>query len=102
MGSRCGSWRRRRRAARRRWAARSRWVGLAVRRSRLGGRALVNVRFLRLARLAELLGGPVLAAGGGRPLTPGRRAETVRALLAADPGPYPAEVAAQPATVSAV
>src|SRR5947209_19900756 len=59
---------------------RSPWVGLALRRSRLGGRALVNVRFLTRSRLAELLGGPVLAAAGGRPLSMARRAETVRAL----------------------
>ncbi|HSO96785.1 MAG TPA: PD-(D/E)XK nuclease family protein, partial [Acidimicrobiia bacterium] len=73
------------------------YAGLSLRRAlgRQGG--LVNVRFLPLARIAELLGGPRLAEDGRVPLTAARRAEAVHAALHATPGPF-AAVATQPST----
>lgn len=73
----------------------SNYAGLSLRRTLgtkdftvLAGRqGLLNVRFLALPRLAELLGAPALAAQGRRPLTTPLRAEAIRAVLAADPGP---------------
>lgn len=75
------------------------FAGLGLRRllaTLLGG--LVNVRFLVPARVAELVGAPRLAAAGRRPLTRAVRAESVRAALADDPGPF-GDVALHPATV---
>jgi len=65
----------------------SNYAGLSLRRL-LGseGRGLVNVRFIVLARVAELLGSPALAADGKRPLTNAAEAEAVRAALAEAPG----------------
>lgn len=82
----------------------SNYAGLSLRR-RLGAgelslgprEGLVNVRFLVLARIAELLGAPSLATQGRRPLTGPVRAEAARAALAADPGLF-RDVAQHPAT----
>ncbi len=82
----------------------SNYAGLSLRR-RLGsgallldGRAgLVNVRFYVLARVAELLGAPVLATKDRRPLTSPVRAEAIRAALAEEPGVF-RDVAEHPAT----
>jgi RecB family exonuclease len=65
----------------------SNYAGLSLRRT-LGASpgGLVNVRFIVLARVAELLGSPVLASAGKRPLTSAVRAEAARAALAAEPG----------------
>jgi ATP-dependent helicase/nuclease subunit B len=73
------------------------YAGLSLRRE-LGSRSgLVNVRFLSLARVAELIAAPALAATGRRPLSPSFAAEAVHAALAADPGPFE-RVADHPST----
>jgi len=80
------------------------FAGLSLRRSlatRPGRPGLVNVRFLPLARIAELLGAPALAVAGRRPLTPPLRSEAVRAVLADEPGPF-GTAAAHPATERAL
>ena len=87
----------------------SNYVGLSL-RQRLGSgelrlanssgqsrSGLVNVRFVVMARIAELLGAPLLAGRGLRPLTSAVRGEAIRAVLAADPGVF-GEVAGQAAT----
>src|SRR3989440_317367 len=79
----------------------STYAGLALRRTLARPDGLVNVRFLALARLAELLGAPLLAAQRRRPLTRPLRAEAVRAVLA-DAGPPLASVASHPATERAL
>src|SRR3970040_2871899 len=62
----------------------SNYAGLSL-RARLGSeRPVVNVRFLVLARLAELLGAPRLERRR-RPLTAWNRAEAVRAALGDHP-----------------
>jgi ATP-dependent helicase/nuclease subunit B len=79
----------------------STYAGLALRRALAGPVGLVNVRFLALARLAELLGAPHLAEQRRRPLTRPLRAEAVRAVLADAAGPFGA-VAGHPATERAL
>ena len=82
----------------------SNYAGLSLRR-RIGSGALlldsraglVNVRFYVLARIAELLGAPVLAAQRRRPLTSPVRAEAIRTALAEDPGVF-RDVTDHPAT----
>jgi RecB family exonuclease len=73
------------------------YAGLSLRRE-LGQRdGLVNVRFLALARVAELLAAPVLASTHRGPLTAPLRDEAVHAVLTAEPGPF-AAVADHPST----
>ncbi len=79
------------------------WAGLSLRRSlaaRPGG--VVNVQFLVLARVAELIGAPSLAAAGRRPRTPTVTRAAVRAVLRHQPGEALAPVADHPATEAAV
>ena len=61
----------------------------------------MNVGFLSIARVAELLGAPVLAGAGRKPLTKAVRIEAVRATLAEAPGAF-AEVVRHPTTVAAL
>jgi len=79
----------------------STYAGLALRRALAGPDGLVNVRYLALARLAELLGAPALAEQQRRPLTRPLRAEAVRAVLAEAEPPL-AAVAGHPATERAM
>jgi hypothetical protein len=79
----------------------STYAALALRRALAGPDGLVNVRFLALARLAELLGAPALAEQRRRPLTRPLRAEAVRAVLAEAGEPFGA-VAGHPATERAL
>jgi ATP-dependent helicase/nuclease subunit B len=71
----------------------SNYAGLALRRTLArpdhdarGG--LLNVRFLVLARVIELLGAPLLAGRGQRPLTSALRAELIRIALQKSPGVF--------------
>ena len=76
----------------------SNYAGLSLRRSlglgdlslsAVSGRdGIVNVSFIVLARVAELLGAPTLAAERRRPLTGAVRAEAIRAALAENPGVF--------------
>jgi RecB family exonuclease len=81
------------------------YAGLSLRRD-LGRRpgGLVNVRFLSLNRVAELLGAPFLAAPadapGRVPLTATHRAGAIRVALDAADGPF-RPLAAHPATTRA-
>jgi RecB family exonuclease len=79
----------------------STYAGLALRRALGRERGLVNVRFTAMARVAELLGAPDLAAGGRRPLTGALLGEAAYATLAVDPGPL-AAVADHPSTQQAL
>ena len=77
------------------------YAGLSLRRDagrRPGG--LVNVRFLSLNRVAELLGAPFLAAPGRVPLTATRRAGAIRAALHRVGGPF-RDLSGHPATTRA-
>ena len=76
-------------------------AGLGLRRAAAARAGFANVRFTALARLAELLGAPRLAAAGRRPLTPAARTEAIHAALVADDGPL-RPVAGHPATAAAL
>ncbi len=75
------------------------YAGLSLRRELGARRGLVNVRFMALARVAELLGAPALAVTGRRPLAGPLRNEAVHAALVAEPGPF-AAVAEHPSTTA--
>ena len=73
------------------------YAGLALRRDLAATAPMVNVRWMVLARLAELLGGAALAASGRSPLVPWLESEAVRTALRETPGVF-APVAAHPST----
>lgn len=80
----------------------STYAGLSLRRhlgSQPGG--VVNVAFLPLARIAELLGAPSLAASGRRPLSAAVRREALRILLGGSGGLF-GPVAGHPTTIAAL
>jgi ATP-dependent helicase/nuclease subunit B len=84
----------------------SNYAGLSLRRHGArfgagGAPGLVNVRFLALNRVAELLGAPFLAEPDRVPLTPEARLEAARVALAESPGVF-APVATHPSTVRAL
>jgi len=80
----------------------SNFAGLQLRRSLAAeGDGLVNVRFLVLPRLAELLGAPLLTAEGRRPLTPWLQYAAIRSALASHDGAL-AAVADHPSTPKAL
>ncbi|HUR24282.1 MAG TPA: PD-(D/E)XK nuclease family protein [Acidimicrobiales bacterium] len=78
------------------------YAGLSLRRL-LGSQpgALVNVAFLPLARIAELLGAPSLAGAGRRLLWAAERREALRVLLAGGGGLF-GPIGGHPGTVRAL
>jgi ATP-dependent helicase/nuclease subunit B len=79
----------------------SSYCGLSVRRWLGSGLGIVNVRFLALARVAELLGAPYLAEPDRRPLTSALLLGAIHGALAEDPGEL-APVARHPMTVQSL
>ncbi len=84
----------------------SAYSGLALRRHDArfgvaGAPGLVNVRFMTLNRVAELLGAPFLAEPDRVPLTREARLDATRVALAEAPGVF-APVAGHPSTVRAL
>lgn len=78
----------------------SNYAGLSLRR-RMGAQGgVVNVRFLVISRLAELLGAPGLSATRG-PMSAWTRSRAIRASLVGHRGPL-ASVAGSPATARAL
>jgi RecB family exonuclease len=75
-------------------------VGVAARRE-LGREGIANVGFLTAYRLAQLLGGPDLAAAGRRPVSAALLAEALGSVVRAEPGAF-AAVAEHAATVDAL
>lgn len=91
-------------------AVHSAWAGLSLRRLLASGAlgpvsgerpGLVNVAFITIARVAELLGAPALAAAGRLPLCGPVRTEAVRAALLESPGLF-AHASRHPSTVIAL
>ena len=63
----------------------SRYASLALRQE-LGDRGFINVRFIQMPVLAELLGGASLAARGKKPLTPILQSISLRQALSESTG----------------
>ena len=91
-------------------AVHSAWAGLSLRRLLASGAlgsvsgdrpGLVNVAFITIARVAELLGAPALAAADRLPLSSPVRTEAVRAALLHSPGLF-AHASRHPSTVIAL
>ena len=64
----------------------STYANLSLRRD-LGRAGFANVGFMALPRLADLLGGPLLAARGRRPLAPIIESRALRQAVSQTPGP---------------
>lgn len=79
----------------------STYAGLSTRRGLARAGGLVNVRFLPLARVAELLGAPSLARAGLDPRSRAVTAAAVRRALRSHEGVF-TEVASHPATEQAI
>jgi RecB family exonuclease len=79
----------------------SNYAGLSIRGTLARRAPIVNVRFLVLSRVAELLGAPLLAKEGRTPLGTWMRTEAIRAVLREAPGVF-ADVAEHPATERAL
>ena len=78
----------------------TRYANLSLRHE-LGRNSFANVQFLVLPALSEILGGPVLARAGRRPLTPVLEGVSIREALSRATGPL-APVADHPSTQYAV
>ena len=78
----------------------SRYAGLSLRQD-LGQTGFINVRFIQLPVLAELLGGAALSAEGRRPLTSALRSILLREALAQAPDSL-SQVGAHPKTQSSL